>query len=164
MTSGIDYASVLADLKERRSQLDAAIAAIEAIIVGTGEVGPPTPSPGAIPADAFFNMSAPVAAVKYLQIVKRPQTPTQIAEALDAGGFTHQSKNLANTLYTALQRVEERAGEVVKVNRGWGLAEWYPGRPRRSGTTANGNASTESTEEPTRPPGADESSEPEQPV
>jgi len=123
-----DYAAVLADLKERRAQLDAAIAAIE-VIIG----GPSVPSGSSEPLrpDSFFNMTAIEAATKYLAMKKAPQTPTEIAEALETGGFTHSSKNLANTLYTALQRSYEGSGEVIKVGRKWGLVEWYPGRPRK---------------------------------
>ena len=73
---------------------------------------------------------------KYLDISRRPQTAKQIADALEAGGFIHESKNFFNMIYTALGR-EERKGTVVQVpDRAWGLAERYPRNARQKAERA----------------------------
>ena len=127
MTNDLDYGAFLADLRAKRDQLDSAIKAIEAI-VGAQAKSAPALTLGDIPSDAFFGMSVIDAAVKYLRMTKKPATPTEIAEAIEMGGFTHQSKNLSNTIYTTLDRASTRDDVITKVGRRWGLAEWYPGR------------------------------------
>lgn len=161
---GMDLRAVLAALKQRRVKLDTAIVALEEFITGETSGADSalveTITPGTIRNDTFVNQTALDAAMKYLAIIKRPQTPTEIAEALEAGGFTHSSKNFGNTIYTTLVRAEERGGDVIKVGRRWGLAEWYPGRRAKRRDT-NGNAQTEDA--PASPAAPDEPSEPGQP-
>lgn len=131
---GIDYEAVLADLRSRRAQLDAAIAAIEAIAgvgaqdAGTGAVEQAAAGrPSDLRSDSFFGMGIADAAKKYLSMMKRPQSLAEISKALVSGGFTHASTNFSATLHTALSR-RAKIGEFVKVKRGqWGLSEWYPG-------------------------------------
>lgn len=77
------------------------------------------------PADAFFGMSIPEAAKKYLGLVKRKQTTKQIMEALERGGFPHQSKSFYGTVFGVLSRRWKTEGDIVKVGGDWGLAEWY---------------------------------------
>ena len=141
-TPSIDYQAVLADLEKKRDDLDKAIAGIRLLIglpqasnngaqaeppAGSGSMGPPAPrgsSDQNIPSDAFFGMSIPAAAQKFLSIRKKPATSPEIAQALEAGGYNHQSSNLANTLNTALTRNPDM---FAKVKRGtWGLRSWYP--------------------------------------
>lgn len=51
-------------------------------------------------------------------------------DGLKKGGFVSGAKDLYNNLYTAIQRMEE-AGTVRKLPDGrWGLAEWYPAKPK----------------------------------
>jgi hypothetical protein len=77
--------------------------------------------------DSFFHLSVPEAIKKYLNIAKRPKTTKDITVALDVGGLTHHAKNLYQTVYPTLLRMEQ-AKQVVRVGKGeWGLAEWYPG-------------------------------------
>jgi hypothetical protein len=133
----------LADLKARRAKLDNAIEAIEGLLGrpstgGGGNTSTPveTPSRGAALAeDAFFGMSIQDAARKYLKMVKKPQSAAEIAKALEAGGMTHQSKYLPNTVRTTLIRIANNGGDLVQVKKDWALAEWYPGlrRGKREG-------------------------------
>ena len=151
MSAGADYTAVLADLKARRDKLDAAIRAIEEIVQGGDVAAAPTGGNGEIASDAFFQMTVLDAAKKSLGMAKRPRGATAIAEALEQGGLTHRSKSLASTVYTTLKREDDRGGDVMKVGKEWGLAEWYPARPRKK----VGEAATE--------PSDDKPSEPEQP-
>lgn len=150
-TAQPDYEAVLADLKAKRDQIDAAIAAIEAIsgiAVGSARPGGAV----AIEGDTFFGMTALEAAIKYLGMVKKVQSPTEIAEALEAGGMTHSSQNLANTLYTTLSRSASHNGPVVKVGKNWGLAEWYPGlKNKRTRTGADSSGQSDDTDAGAQP-------------
>jgi hypothetical protein len=91
-----------------------------------------------IPSDAFFRMSVPLAIKSFLGRLKRPTTAKEITAGLDAGGLTHQAKNLYATVYPTLLRMEV-GGEVVRVTKGkWGLSEWYPNRKSASPEKAEG--------------------------
>ena len=93
--------------------------------------------PGKIRTDEFFQMSIPEAIKKYLGIMKQPQAPITIVEALKAGGLLTNAKHFYANVWTALKRLES-AAEVTNVGKGWGLAEWYKGRamaaPGKEGT------------------------------
>ncbi|HXN97524.1 MAG TPA: hypothetical protein VN881_00535 [Candidatus Acidoferrales bacterium] len=129
----IDYRAVLADLKERRVNMDIAIAALEVLC------GEPTVVIGAtkeshsteIQADTFVGLNIAEAASKYLRMMGRGAKSTeQVAESLVRGGLAVTQASVSSIL-----RKNNRTGEgdVIKVGRGlWGLQEWYPGRPRRS--------------------------------
>jgi len=142
----VNYEAVLADLIARRDKLNAAIAAVEAIIgsgtavsvavtgvsatASTGNVGTVAATP--IESDAFFNLSVPDATRKLLKMRKRPQSTQEIAAALEAGGVLHQSANFANTVGAVLARIDKGGGDIVKLDRAkFGLAEWYPMGKRR---------------------------------
>ena len=126
--AGIDYAMVLADLKAKRADLDAAIAGIERMLgAATGGVISFEGLPADVQPDSFFGMSIIEGTKKFLAMKKRPQTTQEIADALIAGGMTHASGNWGNTVGSVLNR----SLELVRVKRGtWGLAAWYPGRRR----------------------------------
>jgi hypothetical protein len=163
---GIDYESVLADLRDRRAKLDTAIVAIEQIVLGIGQsaiAGTPTkivtPLPGAEPigeslppqveSDTFFGLSASDGAKKYLKMVKRPTSLAVICRALQEGGYLTTAKNFYSNLYTTLARSDD----FVQVGKNWGLVEWYPGRRMEpKGKPGNGAASaaTEAYEGATR--------------
>jgi len=150
----VDYNRVLADLRERRDKLNAAIAAIEEMSLGTGgldsggdsDTAAGDESPIQMPqristarygllSDSFFQMSAADAAKKYLRIVKRPAGTKEICDALTRGGYLTNAKNFYSNLYTTLLRTPD----VIKVKKEWGLAEWYPGkRMERSGEDKEG--------------------------
>jgi hypothetical protein len=90
-------------------------------------------------------MKAPEAVRTYLGHVKRPQTVRELVDALKAGGFISGAKDLYNNLYTAILRMEE-SGVVVKVHGKWGLAEWYPARPKPKAKGESGEKETEKEE------------------
>lgn len=128
------YAELLADIDAEIVQLQADRAVIErrmgaSGVVVTARLG----DAQTVTPDAFFRMRLPAAMVKCLSIAKKPQTAGEIADALQRGGFTHSSKNFVNSVWTGLDRLDRRGGEIVKVGKQWGLAEWYPGRTRKKG-------------------------------
>jgi hypothetical protein len=134
MADAIDYRAVLADLKTKKLALDQAIMAVEAIL---GEVSTHSLAPGHVSRgkdvqqDSFVGLNILQAAEKYLTITGRPaKTTEQIAGALIQGGLKVTQPSVSTIL-----RKSDKDGEgnVVKVGRAlWGLADWYPGRPRRS--------------------------------
>lgn len=138
MTAPIDYQAVLADLEERRGQLDAAIAAVRLIMSGAPGVAqdpdaPPreqvvTPAKqqsgssgrAAVDTDTFFGLSTSNAVKKFLSIAKRPQSGQ--VHAVDP-------KTAYTNVYTALKRGKDR--EFAQTRNGeWGLAEWYNNKPK----------------------------------
>ncbi len=135
-----DVGALLADLRAKRAKLDAAIAAIEEY-AGTAPSGSVTlpainvairGSSGdgqTIAPDAFFSMSVVDAAVKYLDIVKKPQSLKDVTTALEKGGLIHQSKKFETTVYAMLSRAEKRGDRVRRFHKNWALASWYPNRP-----------------------------------
>lgn len=136
----IDYNVVLADLKRKRDELNAAIAGIEAMLLGAGApIATPagaSPTPTTIGPDTFFGMSIAQAAQKYLNMKKRPQTAPEIAAALIEGGLQNQSGKFPNTVGSVLNRNSEGdAPTFVKVSRGtFALRTWYPNyRPKAKG-------------------------------
>lgn len=157
----IDYAAVLADLKARRAAIDALIAGIEA----GGLVGQSVtivPVPGALAlvgaasivssgnvevhSDSFFGMSVVEATKKYLSMKKRPAPTPEVVDALKRGGIpTGSSENFSNTVAAGLSRSYSMGGGIVRVQRGtWGLADWYPNKPRKSAAkSANGESESD---------------------
>lgn len=153
MPEGTDYQQILADLEQEQENIERMIVWVKGRIAQQADsaqavvsAAKPLPSSGPmrfprlLPADAFFRMSVPEAIKKYLNMVKRPKTAKEITAALDAGGLTHQAKNLYATVYPTLLRMEGN-NEVVRVSkREWALAEWYPG-----GRKVNQEEKTEGT-------------------
>ncbi len=135
----IDFSPILAQLssevllEELRRRLGAG-----------GSSGDPTAAPqaaanstgrdpalsGQIRADEFFRLSGSEAIRKYLAIMKRPQSPRAIVEGLRVGGVLSNAKNFYANVWTELKRARER-GEIVNTPSGWGLAEWYPNKPKQ---------------------------------
>jgi hypothetical protein len=98
---------------------------------------------GDIPHDAFFQMTVPDAAEKYLTLTKKTKPTSELANALLKGGLKSAAKNFPSMLNTILSR-ESR---FVKVNKEWALTAWYPGMRRGTRT-----ATTE-TSLPSKPSG-----------
>jgi hypothetical protein len=96
---------------------------------GMAPAGGREPAMGQIRPDEFFRLSIPEAAKKFLSIMKRPQTPKAIVEGLRAGGVLTNAKNFYGNVYKELMRMDER-GELANTPSGWGLAEWYPSKPK----------------------------------
>ncbi len=136
MSEGIDYRAVLADMRARRAALDNAIAGMEAMLgesSSAGGLGTPNGGVGSqgqeIQADTFVGRNISEATAHYLRMVGRPARSTEaVTEALNRGGLVVTQPSVGTVLLRSHNRGE---GEIVRVGRGiWGLAEWYPGRPR----------------------------------
>lgn len=149
----VHYEAVLRDLQKQQLELQASISFIQRALGVSGPieaVGAAAPSEGAAPlpahieSDTFFGMSMLEASKKYLAMSKKKQSIGQIADALNAGGLTHASKNFAATLSSILAREFREGGAIVRVSRGeWGLAEWYPGMRKRRSDQAGDKAQQE---------------------
>jgi hypothetical protein len=137
----VDYESVLADLRARRDQLDAAISAIEAMLgISTDDTIASVArvmESKEIKDDTFLGMSVPAATRKYLLMMKRPQSTQEIADALRRGGIHSTAKHFSTTIYTALSRQED----VVRLGKKWSMKEWHPGiRTKKQGNGADPDA------------------------
>jgi len=134
------YDVVIADLERERDKLTITIDALKRIrSLGvpfeatsnflTGQppmVMPKTP----IPHDAFFGMTIPDAARKFLTWDgnRRPKANGELCDALLAGGFKTNATNFQESVRATLSR----NNDFVKVSGQWALAEWYE---NRGGTT-----------------------------
>jgi HB1, ASXL, restriction endonuclease HTH domain len=129
-SSGHPYAAALAELRVQRDKIDAAIAAMEALMAGApAGAGGSTPVVTAEGPSAFLGMSIPEAAKKLLATRRQPMKNPDIAAAFKAGGLHLNSKDPVNTIGAVLSRRADDIGDIVKVGRGtFGLKEWYPGR------------------------------------
>jgi hypothetical protein len=125
----INYAAVLADLEQKRAELDAAIAAIKVLLRQTGilaATAPPVPriaSLSEVPPDAFAGLSTSAAVRKLLEMVQRRLTMKEIMQGLEAGGL---KRNKYRNIYAILRQREAYRADVINVNAKWGLAEWNP--------------------------------------
>jgi hypothetical protein len=134
MAEAIDYKAVLEDLKAKKANIEETIAAVERFIVsGLADLAVPgtsTPKTTAIEVDAFIGLNILQAAEKYLQMTGKPaKTTEQIAAALNKGGLTVS----VGSVSTILRRSDNGENPVTRVGRSlWGLASWYPNRPRRT--------------------------------
>lgn len=126
------YRTVLKDLKRRKKVIDAAIAGVTALM-GESEAELQACLPvslskiresGDVASGSFADLTLIEAARAYLNMVKEPQSTAEIAEALEKGGYPTESKNFRNTVRSVLDRHAKTVGEIVKVHRNWGLAEW----------------------------------------
>lgn len=142
---------VIADLKAERDQLNSMISALERRKAGASlnkSAAVPADrliiSEDAIPSDAFFGMTLPDAAHKYLSLVKNPKPHPELCDALLEGGFKTGATNFREVVRSTLSRHPD----FVRVRRGeWGLKEWYNRGPRR--------AKRVSQEEPPKPDSAE---------
>ena len=126
------YRTVLKDLKRRKKVIDAAIAGVTALM-GESEAELQaclpvslrnTQESGDLASGAFADLSLTDAAQIYLSTVKDPQSTADIADALKRGGYPTESRNFRNTVRSVLDRHAKTVGEIVKVHKNWGLAEW----------------------------------------
>lgn len=141
MVEKSEIQTALAAFKEKRDRLNIVIAELESLLGGSGESNIPIDT-SEIPAtngiidrgsvsneirsDEFFQMSVPAAAKKYLKMVKRPMDMGEIVKALKSGGILTQAKNFYLNVYSAMKRDKT----FIRVKKEWGLAEWYPSRPK----------------------------------
>ena len=123
----IDYRKVLDDFRARFLQLDEekkellnAIKAVERILrneaVGTS----------AHPIDGsgrFKNMTVFEASLVYLRSVGGAATTRQLADALEGGGITHNSKDFYNSIFATLTKYSQKRPELAKEKGKWILVE-----------------------------------------
>lgn len=157
-SGGIDYRAVLADLLEKRANIDRAIAGVEALLGVSSVAGGDTSgiggqiAPGTSPntAGALLGLSITDAAKKVLAAQRRPLRNPEMESFFKAGGLVLNSKDWANTIGAVLTRRSIEVGDIVKIDRGtWGLKEWYPGRSfKNKAEEAEEEMETESKEKP----------------
>jgi len=150
--------SAIADLRAWRDQIDNAIQTLEHFnakglaLPSSGPPGVARSHHGDIPGDAFFQMTVPDAAEKYLKLVKATKEIPEIAEALLKGGLKSSSKNFTDMTRTVMSRDER----FVKVPSGdWGLTEWYPAMRKEKkpkATTVTPKQASPSSETPIEAP------------
>jgi hypothetical protein len=137
-----DLAPYLAQLEAERAQLDIVIADVRRRLgLGQADTENGAPSPmsvgrdstvtGRVRSDEFFRLSIADAITKYLGIMKQPQNPMAIVNGLKSGGVLTNAKNFYANVNTELKRMKAR-NLVVNTPSGWGLAEWYPSKPKQS--------------------------------
>ena len=124
------YRMVLKDLEKRKMAIEAAIAGITSLMgeSDTTSCMPAPPStrqePCHVEPGSFADLTLTEAAQHYLEMVKEPQSTAEIAEALERGGYPTKSRNFRNTVRSVLDRHAKTVGEIVKIQKNWGLAEW----------------------------------------
>ena len=134
----INYAAILADMKTKRSALDASISALE-VALGAGALGQTSgdaisltdsvsaslgSAPVELPVGAFLGKSLKAAIKLYLSAVKKKQTVTEIAAALKAGGVESTSLKFESVVKSSLANLKAD-GDVLRFKDGWALAEYY---------------------------------------
>lgn len=130
-----DYAAVLADLRIRRAQLDAAIQALEAVVGGpAGATRAPVPKAPSLgnnaAAQSFVGLSVLDAAKRHLQQTGHSLRTTQILGALQQGGVALTGKSPINSLGAILNSNLKKGCGLVRERRGvWALTAWQVGRP-----------------------------------
>lgn len=129
------YKSVLTDLREKKSDIERAIAAIEALMPKGGVTmtfGPKAreASPAAKDERAGVPPTIIGGAMAFLQAVDKPVHVSEIVKELTAKGVKMESGDVANTVGSILNRRLRTKGDVVRVGRGtWALAShplWLP--------------------------------------
>jgi len=136
MSQEIDYAVVLLDLESKRAALDAAIAAVKAVLglapadsPGSGPGGALLPAPGTdgpqeVVPGVFHGLSVSEAAKKYLEMKKVKQKTRALCDALLQGGIESDSKNFYGNVYTTLSRNKD----FFRRGKYWMLTSWDPRR------------------------------------
>lgn len=134
MPDEINYDAVIADLEAKRDHLNSIIDGLRQLRTsGVISMSGPLPSQlrasqseAEITHDMFFGMTIADAARKFLSLMKHTKSTSEIAHALERGGLKHASKNFVTTIRSTLGGRDD----FRRVNREWGLAEWYRKRPR----------------------------------
>jgi len=143
------YDVVIADLEAERDQLNNMISILKRRKAGTPISGVALLTSGhqaatVIPDDAFFGMTLPDAAHKYLSLMKKPKPHPELCDALLNGGFKSGATNFREVVRSTLSRHPD----FLKVRRGeWGLKEWYNRGPRRTRRTIEEPSQTSPTGE-----------------
>jgi hypothetical protein len=140
----------LAKCEAKRDALNQLIESLRLFLgLEAGELVAPGGTPAGLPREitstTFWNKKIPDAARLYLQMVKKPQTTQQVADALVRGGMTTKATDFPATVMALLRRHENQTDDVIRIPSGeWALPEWYPDRPRKrkpsKGKSENGTA------------------------
>lgn len=124
------YRTALKELEKRKKEIEAAIAGITSLMEESDTpscipAAPPTrQDPSHVESGSFADLTLTDAAQRYLAMVNEPQSTAAIAEALQRGGYPTESRNFRNTVRSVLDRHAKTVGEIVKVHKNWGLADW----------------------------------------
>ena len=147
-----DVTALLAQLEAEREELDVTITLLRRRLgvtasadLGSGITGGSSSRDGGagrdtsvivgrVRTDEFFRLSIADAISKFLGIMKQPQNPMAIVNGLKAGGVLTNAKNFYANVNTELKRMKAR-DLVVNTPSGWGLAEWYPSKPKQPEST-----------------------------
>ncbi len=129
---------LLAEMEAEFAELQTAIAVMKRRM-GISSNGTQASSRAHAPADGnqgqdkpYLGMSILEASRSYLQRVKEPKTPGEIAEALRMGGVHSRSGDFNGIVRTTLFKRGSEA-KIEKFGGGkWGLQDWRPGRTRTS--------------------------------
>src|SRR5690348_7975382 len=163
-TDSAAYDAVIADVEAKRDRLTGIIDALKELkalgipmVAVNGIVGNPNITIGAtIPHDAFFGMTIPDAARKYLSIVKQTKPHPELCDALLEGGFQSRSENFREVVRSTLGRNPD----FVKIKGQWGLKEWYGNRmvgtKRQKKATAESQPQQDAEASPASAPEAEE--------
>jgi hypothetical protein len=153
------YDAVIADLEQKRDQLTVMIETLKNMkLMGGGVPMPPAVRAAAItpladlPHDAFFGMTIPEAAKKYLTLARGTKPQPELCEALLSGGFTTTASNFPEVVRATLGRHPD----FVKIKGQWGLRDWYGNRGTRRPRRLPGNGEQSQPESTGKAKGADE--------
>jgi hypothetical protein len=155
---GFDYAAVIADLEAKKLAIENSLLSLRLAQASgalgaqsdfSGVSGSPSGGPMELPKNAFVGKSIPVAVVLYLSAVKRKQTLSEVATALEDGGAESTAKNFETVVAGALYRLKD-AGKVVRFKDGWMLAEQVHGSLRAVVEKASKSESRKKAKKPKR--------------
>lgn len=151
------YSAVIADLEAKRDELNRTIESLRQL---AGLSGPITklpeqenevpPQPDLIDGDnPFLGMKVHDAAKIILANKRKPMSPSDLVEAMEAGGLL-LTGNKTNSVGSIMNRRQKQVGDIVSPQRGmWALKEWYPGRS--FGKKQNEKDESIETSEPEQP-------------
>lgn len=112
-------------LEKRRDALEITVRGIRQLINLNGGSLPVKPERPLFPRNAFTDLGTVEAAVKYLGIVKRPQTTREVVDALLLGGKKSESKNFTDTVRITLLKESEKGNpRICWTDLKWELPEW----------------------------------------
>jgi len=136
---------LLAELERELTELQTTIAVLKRR-VGVQGSGPSTVNGAANHDDSarvahdkpYLGMNILEASRKYLQRIREPKAPSEIAEALKSGGVHSRSDDFNGIVRTTLFKRGHEVG-IEKFGKGkWGLQDWRPGRTKATDTPEEG--------------------------
>ena len=140
MSAETNYTALLQHLEQQRDEIDTAIRTIRKVLGQATAVQPQAPLKGEIVVISkahksavespelkikpgmFTGMQVWKAALKYLQLTKKPQNTRQMAQALMQGGLGTNAKKFDANLHQAMA-IKPHVFKKVDVGM-WGLTDW----------------------------------------